>query len=469
MTAERKRLAGAIVLLMLTAPIAAAASTNWVGPSSVNTQGEAVTLTGFRVPGNSTVLDGWLHVTDSPMAASLDDGIVWDGTDFSSGTFYSTELINDESLTLEDDGTRSNISTFDEGDIVVNLNSAYKYSPGWLHVYDYGYSTGVSGCSGGNGTVMERGWDSDFDTNLDSDEIVWTDYFCDAVINGSTVGYLFDFFTVPAGTNCEYAGNLMKAGLNTNGNNQLDSNEITNQTYFCNQHKLWQATTFGGLNGNISGNEQTLSHGVVPTSATEGIVSVGTLPGSPVPAGSSGYFLMPQVDVPDAEDINGYYLNFDHWYHLDSTAAGGGDGTWVEYRINTNGWTDWSYIAPDGGYPSTMSTSGPTPAGAPSGAVPVFASPTHSGWVSSNISMSSIADIDNASKIQFRFQIWTDPTSTNERPGWFLDNINFHNDGVQYGAWHGGCYTPGSGCDYSPSMYGALQRTMDLTGTNSTH
>ena len=105
MPAERKRLAGAIVLLMLTAPIAAAASTNWVGPSSVNTQGEAVTLTGFRVPGNSTVLDGWLHVTDSPMAASLDSGIVWEGTDFSSGTFFGTELINDDSLTLEDDGT----------------------------------------------------------------------------------------------------------------------------------------------------------------------------------------------------------------------------------------------------------------------------------------------------------------------------------------------------------------------------
>ena len=468
MPAERKRLAGALVLLMLTAPIAAAASTNWIGPSSVNPQGDAVTLTGFRVPGNSTVLDGWLHVTDSPMATSLDGGIVWDGADFSSGTFYGTELINDESMTLADDGTRSNISTFDDGDITVNLNGAYKYSPGWRHVYDYGYTTGTSGCSGGNGTVMERGWDSDFDTNLDSDEIVWTDYFCDAVINGSTVGYLFQFFTIPAGSNCEYAGNLMKAGLNTNGNNQLDSNEITNQTYFCNQHKLWQATTFSGLNGNISGNEQTLSHGVVPTSATEGIVSVGTMPGSPVPAGSSGYFLIPQVDVPDAEDITGYYLNFDHWYHLDSTAAGGGDGAWVEYRINTNGWTDWSYIAPDGGYPSTMSSSAPTPAGAPSGAVPVFASPTHSGWVSSNISMSSIADIDNASKIQFRFHIWTDSTSTNERPGWFLDNINFHNDGNQYGAWHGGCYTPGTGCEYTPSMYGALQRTLNLSGTNST-
>ncbi|MCS5529858.1 MAG: hypothetical protein NZ732_03880, partial [Candidatus Poseidoniales archaeon] len=397
MPAKRKRLAGTIVLLMLLAPIATAATSNWVGPSTVNPQSDEVTLTGFRVPGNATVLDGWLHVTDSPMATSLDTGITWEAADFASGTFFGTELIDDEIMTLEDDGTRSNISTFDEGEITVNLNSAYKYSPGWRHVYDYGYyNTGLSGCGGDNGTLLERGWDNDFDQNLDSDEVLWTESFCDTDVNGTTYGYLFQFFSESAGTNCEYGGNLMKAGLNTNGNNQLDSNEVTNQTYFCHQYKLWGATTFGGLNGTIYGGEQTLSHGVVPAAASEGIVAVGTMPGSPVPAGSAGYFLMPQSNVPDIEDINGYYMTFDHWYHLDSTAAGEGDGAWVEYRINTNGWTSWSYIAPDGGYPSTMSTSAPTPSGAPSGAVPVFASPIHSGWVSSNISMSSIPDIANA-------------------------------------------------------------------------
>ena len=162
--------------------------------------------------------------------------------------------------------------------------------------------------------------------------------------------------------------------------------------------KLWKATTFTGLGGTIYGDEQTLAHGVVPSSATEGIVAVGTMPGSPVPAGVSGYFLLPQVNVPNEETITGYYLTFDHWYHLDSTAAGGGDGAWIEYRINTNGWTNWTYIAPDGGYPSTMSTDAPSPEGAPSGAVPVFASPIQSGWVNSNVSMSSIPDIGNASK-----------------------------------------------------------------------
>ena len=82
--------------------------------------------------------------------------------------------------------------------------------------------------------------------------------------------------------------------------------------------------------------------------------------------------------------------------------------------------------------------------------------------------MSSIPDIGNASKIQFRLHIWTDPDAANERPGWFLDNFDFHNDGIQNGAWHGGCYTPGAGCSYSNNMYGALQRTLNLSGTNST-
>ena len=158
MPAERKRLAGGLVLLMLLAPIAAAANANWVGPNSVNPQGGDVTLTGFRVPGNATVLDGWLHVTDSPMATSLDNGITWEGSDFSSGTFFGTDLTDDDEIVLLDDGTRSNISTFDEGDITVTMHSNYKYTPGWRHVYSSAYvSTGLSACNGTNGSTVEHG------------------------------------------------------------------------------------------------------------------------------------------------------------------------------------------------------------------------------------------------------------------------------------------------------------------------
>ena len=148
---------------------------------------------------------------------------------------------------------------------------------------------------------------------------------------------------------------------------------------------------------------------------------------------------------------------------------GDGDGTWVEYRVQDSGnWGDWTYVAPNSGYPSTMSTDSHTPNGAPSGAVPVFASSTHSGWVTSTFDLNSLVN-ENSSDIQFRFHIWTHPDSENERPGWFIDNIYFNNDGISYGAWHHGCYTQTSNsCYYSANAYASLQRIVDLSGTNST-
>ena len=102
MSNYRRRLAGALVLLMLLAPITNAATTSWAGPSTVNTSGGSTTLTGFRAPGNATIMDGWAHVTDSPMAASLTPAHEMDifalenGTD--SGT--TTESVSYTHLTL---------------------------------------------------------------------------------------------------------------------------------------------------------------------------------------------------------------------------------------------------------------------------------------------------------------------------------------------------------------------------------
>ena len=72
---DRRRTALALVLLMIIAPLTSAATTSWTGPSSVNPPDEGITLTGFRVPGNATVQDGWLHITNSEMATSMEPGI----------------------------------------------------------------------------------------------------------------------------------------------------------------------------------------------------------------------------------------------------------------------------------------------------------------------------------------------------------------------------------------------------------
>ncbi len=629
---DRRRTALALVLLMIIAPLTSAATSSWTGPSSVNPPDEGITLTGFRAPGNATIQDGWLHITDSEMATSLEPGIVWEGTDLDAGRFFGTTFEDSlEQITLLDDGTRSNISTFDTGDITVSMNSDYTYAPGWQHVYSVDSSTSVTECNNLSGTWVDHGYDNDFDNYLDNNEITDTIMYCSdsaledsitslsvvsggydysagtlsatsasgsgfsgtysissaiasitvssggsgyvvgdslsfvcpggctgsgatasvgsvasngsiitvtltnggsgynsqqtiyvlvtstagsgaqlssvlettgsiyttVVTNGgsgytssptivpsssggssanitATLGGFFDYevevnsMSVGASANCMLGGYVVTAGMDTDEDSVLDSNEISDTNYLCNIEELWQATTFN-LNGTNLGSEQTMSYGTVPSSSTEGIVSVGTMPGSAVPRGTSGYFLLPMVNLPNAETFNGLYMTFDHWYHLDSTSLGGGDGAWVEYRINTGTWDDWTYIAPDGGYTSTMSTDAPSPNGAPSGAVPVFASPIHSGWQSENLSISSIPDINNASKIQFRFHIWTSPDASYERPGWFLDNIDINNDGLDFGVWHHGCIsTTSASCNYAASAYGALQRTIDLSGTNST-
>jgi hypothetical protein len=616
---------------MIIAPLTSAATTSWTGPSTVNPPDEGITLTGFRIPGNATVQDGWLHITNTETATSLDPGIIWEGADLDSGKFFGTNFIEDiEQITLLDDGTRSNISNFDVGDIDVSMNGIYTYSPGWEHVYSVSSSTNTSECNNLSGAWVDHGYDNNFDGSLSPGEITETLMYCSAnaledsvttlnvtsggsgytagtlsatggsgsgfsgnysissainsisitdggtgyaigdylsfvcsrgcigsganasvgsiasngsitsitlnnggsgyisqqtmtvfvsssngsgsqlssvlettgsiyaasVTNGGSgytsaptivpsssgtsasiiaeLGGFFDYeitvtsIGIGSTSQCMLGGYVVNAGMDIDEDSMLDANEISDTNYLCNLQEMWGATTFNH-NGTNLGSEQTMPYGTIPSSATEGIVAVGTMPGSAVPRGTNSSFLLPQVDLPDSESYNGLYMTFDHWYHLDSTISGGGDGAWVEYRVNTGSWNDWTYIAPDGGYTSTMSTEAPSPNGAPSGAVPVFASEIHSGWLSENISISSIPDIENASKIQFRFHIWTSPNASYERPGWFLDNIDFNNDGVDFGVWHHGCMTTtSSSCNYVANSAGALQRTIDLSGTNST-
>ena len=632
MSTTRSRLAVAITLLMITAPLSTAGISNWAGPTVVNSNGDATVVTGFRVPGNSSILDGWLHVTNNPMSASSNTGIVWDEDDLDAGYMLGTQLNGDGHLELQDDGTRSNVSNFDVGQIDVSLSSAYTYTPGWRRVFSHSSDTNLSGCGGGNGTTLNHGFDNDFDQNLDEGEILETRFFCETfalddvvtslIIDNPGYGYIsgnlsasggggsgfsgtyvissgiesitinqggsgydvFDAITIacqcdgsgasasvssitsnggilsididdpgagymasdtliviaangsgadldanvfstgvvhsaeildgggnytspptivvsdsngtgasisanlggyydyeleitgePVGANCSEGGQKVEAGLDLNENRRLDSvpggtSEVLETFFICHQMKMWQATTFTDLNGSLYGDEQTLAHGVVPSSAYQGLVSAGTMPGSPVPAGTASALVIPKSNVPNSKYINGYYLSFQHWYHIDSGPSGDGDGVWVEYRLSSEeNWGNWTYFEPIGGYPSTMSTDAPVPNGATTTPVPVFASSTFSGWVESNFSLTSLDGISDAEQIQFRFQIWTHPNSTNERPGWFLDGIAVNNDGVNVGTWHHGCYNPNmQSCYYSSEAYGALERSIDLSGTNST-
>ena len=217
---------------------------------------------------------------------------------------------------------------------------------------------------------------------------------------------------------------------------------------------IWGATDPATLGGTVSGATRTLSHGIVPAYASDGNIVAATLPGSPLPTGSSGALTSPQFLLPSS--INNYNATFQHWHHLDAS-----DGAWVEYKLDNGQWT---YIEPIGGYPSTISANAQVPNGANGTAFGVFGDGNYSGWSTANFALDNLTGINNATYMQFRFQVWTSANST-PRPGWFLDGLVVGNP---TGSWHHGCYTTTSStCSYSSSANSALESDINLSGTSS--
>ena len=472
MPASRRRLATALVMLMILAPFASAGMASWNTTNMINPGGDEVTVVGYRVPGNGTILDGWVHVTNSDVSSALDSTLVLEGADLLSGGFDNVVYDEDlEAVMMMDDGTRSNISDFAAGDITATLSNLYKSGPGFTRVYTSNSVSNSSGCNNSSGTEFEYGFDDNYNSALNENEIQVTLYYCDVHTssNGTNITYsaLTSVSVESFGSNCEFGGFQIDSGIDWDDDRALDSSEIDDTIYICHNRAIWGPAILSNMDGTLQGANRVTSYGTIPSTATEGAVTAGTLPGEAVPAGTDAWLIAPKFIVPSAAHMSGYWMTFDHWYHVDSTANGEGDGVWVEYRIKNGTWTSWSWVAPDGGYPSTLSEDGPDVNGAPSsGALPVFASPTSSGWVNSNVSLSSIPEIHNADEIQFRFRIWTSPDATDERPGWFIDNIEYNNDGIQFGVWHHGCIVTTGFCNYAASAYGGLQGSLDLSGTD---
>ena len=488
MPAERKTVASFLVLLILIAPLATADTTSWDGPSSVNTQGETATIQGFEVPGNATVLDAWLHVSDSPMAGSNAAATVWDSDVLVNGTLVGTTMdLVDGYLSLEDDMTQSIISDFDEGGYSVEFSDQYSIGPAPIAILEFESSNGYTPhpqCNNLTGYNLSVGYDEDNSGDLNSDEITSTHYLCRTnhvvqggngrVANGTLVNgtFLSIETSIPVGNStCPEGGTMLvygnDYGLFYDDDNSLNATEIDGELFFCNRQIHWFPTNLD-LNGTIVGSEQTLSHGVVPSSASEGSIVAATLPGSPLPANSDSWLTFPVTTVPSSKQIN-YTLSFDLWYHLDGSEA----GAWIEYQArNSSGWGDWTWIQPDGGYTYSISHANLSVNGAPSGALPVYSGTSQSGWLSDQFNLSSIPGMmnDEISQLKFRFRVWTSEDS-DPRPGVFVDNINIHNDGTGGGVWHHGCDVNGYSyqnfgtyCRYSNNVNGNLQTTVNLTG-----
>ena len=269
---------------------------------------------------------------------------------------------------------------------------------------------------------------------------------------------------------CAEGGDVIDLGQDLDNNGELSDTEITQNLTLCNNPDIsyWSPVMAENMAGTVYLNQRNLSHGVVPARASEGKVMAATFPGAPVPAGTDTSLILPSLEVPSENLQVGYFLSFEHWYHVDSTSSGGGDGAWLEYRLMEGSWGNWTYIEPSSGYPSTLAADGPEVMGQPPGALPVFASEIHSGWTADNIDLTTIPGIDEAERIQFKFRLWTHPSSQNLRPGWFLDNISYVNVGGVDGGWLHGCQSaPGTTCQYSTSAYGALQTQINTVGTTT--
>ena len=492
MPASRRRLATALVMLMIFAPFASAGVTNWTITTPINPDDDGVTTNAFSVPRNETIVDGWISVNSNPMASSNLDSISIGGDDFDNGTYDgATASILDGNLTMFDDGTTSSLWNFDDnGNFTIAMADDYHSGPGshlWVLQNPVAPSTECGNLLLYN---LTSGFDLNFDGALDDDEVTSVENLCQTnmtIENGTGLPPAGDVNgTVQNGTvtvesttlqsgnsTCPYGGTYIQWGndysMYYDKVPSLNSSEIEGEFYFCDGQEIWFATLLD-LGGTIVGDQQQLAHGVVPSAPSEGEVVVGTLPGQAIDPGTDAWLLLPASDVPANPDTHvNYSFSFDHWHDLES-----GDGAWVEHRLRngSSGWGSWTWTDLESGYSHYISMGDLGVLGTPSSStIPVFGGDAVSGWVSSSTNLSNISDITTYTEIQFRFRIVTAATSTGSA-GWFLDNINYHNDGDNSGAWHHGCDVNGYAaymytgyCYYGHNQLGYLTHSgLDLTG-----
>ena len=362
------RVAIGILLLMVLTPLSAADIASYSGPPAISSTGNTRVVDAWEVPGNATILDGWLNV-DADVMPVIGNGSGWDGVtsnaNFSSGTFADTTWTHfDEMLSLDTNGSFGNVDHF---------NSPPSYQ------LPAAFTTGGS----------------------------------------SAVNW------IP--TELNYSGTPASNGGNT----------VTN--------------------------------GTIPATPTEGNLAVGTNPNGGVPAGSNSWLAGTALNLPSP--ISNFTFEFDLWYHLHtpSNTNGDMDGAWLEYRLDNGNWTWFSPLT--AGYTNTISPNATLPSGANQSAngshgFPVWAKVAHSGWQHPVFELDNLTGISNATTIQFRLQLWTDPAST-IRPGVFIDNLTIINQGSAVGYFHHGCYAFTGTCTYAANTYGALQvNPLNLSATS---
>ncbi|MDP6856968.1 MAG: hypothetical protein QGH13_05510 [Candidatus Thalassarchaeaceae archaeon] len=225
---------------------------------------------------------------------------------------------------------------------------------------------------------------------------------------------------------------------------------------------VWRMAEPSQFNGPFAMNysARQAAGGLIPSLASEGALIAATLPENPLPAGTHAWLTSASSPIPSA--ANEWRISFNHWYHLHSTNNSiGSSGAWVE--VSLDGGSTWTWIEPIGGYTWNISVSAPIPNGAPSQGFGVFGGTNSSGWINSTFDISHL-NITNATSMQHRFVVWTDPSGQVDRPGWYVDEVTVSNLGDTPGSWFHGSLTG----EYAPDAYAHLTLPVQLNVSQGT-
>ena len=144
----------AILVLMILTPLSAADLTQYSGPGVIGSNGNSRTVDGWTVPGNATILDGWLNI-ESGNFPNLGNGSGWDGStanaNFTSGTYVdSTSTHFDEILSLDTNGSYGNIDEFNEAPVLSLASGVTSGGTGAIWEPTYLNYSGTPASGGGN-------------------------------------------------------------------------------------------------------------------------------------------------------------------------------------------------------------------------------------------------------------------------------------------------------------------------------
>ncbi len=428
--------------LIMCLPTASAAFTEWSGPSSIPSSGTPTVTNGFIVPGNATILDGWVNVgVDGMMDAGQGTYLNSFGADFENGTLDGTSLGHfGNILSLAPDPFVNQISDFESG---LQYSFPGSISQSGLHDELWAVSDiAIRGVAPSNGAY-----------NMPYGDIPATvpngNFVMGTNPTSSVTGDVYQSLELPTFLTPHPANDLVLSfdhwyHIYTSADSLGDGDGVWME-YRVDVGEWKYIAPEGGYSNTISTDLMTLNF---------------TLDG----------------------DYDGENSTLNVHESLPSNLPWAGsiisqDGSVANYT----GFVGSKFNNIDQGNETTFNSSalnnsvvavGISPADAPTGGqhgFPVWASINSSGWVTSEFNLSNITDVVNSNSVQFRWN-YRSSNSSDARPGWYIDNIELSNPGLlAYDAWIFGC-SPADGCTTSNGNYanlggGALVFPVDLSST----